>query len=273
MGEPTQPSSPALLSQTRRDWRSIQLAVREVLVSGMLHDAGLPHAFTVRPDSLRVLPGPEHASAAQNRKEICSALGGDPNHLVYMEQVHRAEVAVLNEKLPKLPLPGADALVASRPDVTLLALSADCPIILAWDPDRGALGIAHAGWRGTVRSIAQRLITTMRDQLACRPTRVLAAISPCAGPQDYQVGPEVLAQAQSHQPDADAFFRREAGSLYLDLWSANVAQLHRAGVPLERIDLAARCTISDPAFFSYRRDGGATGHAGLLARLPGPLSL
>jgi YfiH family protein len=185
-----------------------------------------------------------------------------------MQQVHDRQIAVVEPALEGQRVDSADGLIVNRPGVPLMALSADCPLVVACDPARGVLGMAHAGWRGMLGGIVRRLIDAMVERFGCRAEAISAAISPSAGPCCYQVGDEVTRRAAETLPDSEQHLRRHDGMVFFDLWSACLAQLRSAGIRPQRIDLAARCTICDPRFFSYRRDGPTTGHAGLIATLP-----
>jgi YfiH family protein len=148
-----------------------------------------------------------------------------------------------------------------------MVLSADCALVLVYDPARRVMGLAHAGWKGTIASITGRLVSTMIEHAGCRPADLWAGISPAAGPQKYEVGPEVRQQAAKAMPNADRYFPAIAGGIAFDLWACNRDQLLDAGVPAEQIELAGICTIGDERFFSYRRDGPGTGRFGLLAAI------
>ncbi|MHC4091432.1 MAG: peptidoglycan editing factor PgeF [Planctomycetota bacterium] len=211
--------------------------------------------------------GPDAPAAAERRQRLCTALGADASRLTVMEQVHGTGVAVVDEGATGRCIAGVDGLVVDRAGVPLMALSADCPLVLVCDPTRKVLGLAHAGWQGTLGRITSRLVHTLITAVDCDPGSLLAAIAPSAGPCCYEVGEEVLHRAGQQLPDHERFFSRRGGSLFFDLWLANIAQLNSAGISAERIDAARRCTICDERFFSYRRDGQTTGHAGLVAVL------
>jgi len=243
------------------------------LASALLLEGGVAHRFTLRPMNLSTRNGPAAHGAEQARAALCEALGADPGRLTSMAQVHGDRIGVVDETNVGTRLPGVDALIvpsslrrsaaSSLPPV--LALSADCPIVLVFDPEAGVLGLAHAGWRGTVAGIAENLVRTMVRDFGGQPGKMLAAISPSAGPCCYEVGQDVVDAAARRLPNHGTLFHRRDGKSHFDLWAANVAQLTDAGLAVGRMDLAARCTICDQACFSYRRDGRTTGHAGLIA--------
>ena len=257
-------------SHTQSTWGTGRAGGFTVFRSALLSQAAVAHAFTLRPDDMQLVAGTEDQKVIARRRRLCVALSGEPGRVTSMEQVHGVHIALVTDRQRNRPIDGADGLVTDQPGAMLMALSADCPVIVACDPDRRVLGLAHAGWRGTVRGVTGNLIRTMIEQLGCRTDALLAAVTPSAGPCCYQVGNEVVQQAAERLPEHDRFFARRSGAVFFDLWSANVAQLRRAGVAPERIDLAARCTICDRRFFSYRRDGPTTGHAAMLAMLQPP---
>ncbi len=231
--------------------------------SSLLAAASVSHAFTMPPDNMSLARRHNQEETLARRRGLCASLGCDAARLTTMQQVHGSAVAAVKPASEGTCIEGADGLIVDRLGVVLMALSADCPLISVCDPVAGVLGLAHAGWRGTVAGIAEALVKAMREQFSCRPERCVAAISPSAGPERYEVGEDVCRAAAQTMPDHERFFRRRAGALYFDLWLANVGQLLAAGVAPARIDLAGVCTIADRRFYSYRRDGAGTGHAAL----------
>ena len=217
--------------------------------------------------------GAEHA--VDQRQRVCATLGLDFDRLTSTRQVHGSEVFLVDSEaagtgrgLRDGNEPAADALMTDLPGVPLLALSADCPLVLVYDPARPAVGLAHASWKGTVSGIAARLVAAMRDRLGCDPSAMVAAIAPSAGPCCYEVGPEVATAAAASRPDArQHFIDGPNGRPHFDLWSANVTQLTDAGLARECVTVAEICTICDRRFFSYRREGSGTGRFALIAAI------
>ena len=221
------------------------------------------------------LRGDSAGAVLENRRRLCGALGLEVGSLVTCDQVLGNAVAWVTEadrgkgaRDAATALPDTDALIADSPGVTLMALSADCPLIALVDPDRPAVGVVHASRLGTLGQVALRTVRAMERLLGCDPAAMLAGIGPSIGPCCYEVGGEVLAEAREALSDADRLFERRDGGLYLDLWAANVAQLVESGLPRERIELAGLCTKCRPEeFFSYRAAGGRTGRFALLVGL------
>ena len=164
-----------------------------------------------------------------------------------------------------------DALITDEPGLPLLLCFADCTPILLLDPAPRAVGIAHGGWKGTVRRIAAKTVLRMQREFGTRPENVLAAIGPSIGPCCYEVGPEVERQFQEafSGHEAALFSHPDAaGGTHLSLWAANRLQLEEIGVLREHIDEARTCTACHHEdFFSYRADGGQTGRLGAVIAL------
>jgi len=152
-----------------------------------------------------------------------------------------------------------DAMVTNVSLRGLMGRSADCPLILVADPVSGAVGLAHASWQGTVDRIASKLVVRIVGRFGARPQDLRACIGPSAGPCCYGVRRDVLQRAVvGIGPGAERFFPRRDGKMYFDLWSANVDELVRAGLPFENVHVAGVCTICrNDVFPSYRVEGAS----------------
>jgi YfiH family protein len=176
-------------------------------------------------------------------------------------QTHSATVAVVRLQdvgRGRYPLfdgfPTTDALVTDVVGATLGVIVADCVPVLLYDPTRHVVGLAHAGWRGTVGCIASQTVATMRDVFGSNPSDILAGIGPSIGPCCYEVGDEVISAWQgAGVPGAQDAVRECVGSYHLDLWSANRLVLLAAGLEPRRIEVSAECVRCNvERFFSYR---------------------
>jgi polyphenol oxidase len=163
--------------------------------------------------------------------------------LATLRQIHSADCVEARGRQGVLG--EGDALLEDTPGNAVAVKTADCiPILLADDRTR-AVAAVHAGWRGTVAGIAARAVEAMRARFGAHPADLRAAIGPGIGACCYEVGPEVAAQ-----------FGRE-GRVRIDLAAENRRQLEEAGVPW--IAVAGMCTMCNPEFHSFRRDGEAAG--------------
>ena len=134
-------------------------------------------------------------------------------------------------------LEGVDGLVTAEPDVPLMALSADCPVLLLYDTHRHALGIAHTGWRGTLAGMPGKLAATLRSECHANPNAMLAVVSPSALVCCYEIKEDVWRKANDATGDADRYVRIERGKMYLDLSALIANQLLEAGLSRESIQI------------------------------------
>jgi len=193
----------------------------------------------------------------------------DPESIADLHQVHSAEVVVAEApRGERENLGRADALVTKQPEVTLFLRFADCVPVLLFDPRRRVVGLAHAGWRGTLLKTPAAAVRVMVEQYGSRPQDIVAGIGPSIGPCHYAVGPEVVEQTRaafSHSAD-DLLAPAEGGHYHLDLWAANARALREIGV--EQIEVSGLCTACHPdEFFSHRAEQGQTGRFGALIGL------
>ena len=155
----------------------------------------------------------------------------------------------------------ADGLVTTTRGLALLGKSGDCPIVLVADGQRRAVGFAHASWRATVAGIVPAVVGKMACA-GCAAAEIVACVCPSAGPECYEVGPEVRdAAIREIGPHAGEFFRPGPnGKDHFDLWQANTDALLRTGVPRESIHIAGICTMCrNDLFPSHRREGNPAG--------------
>jgi YfiH family protein len=209
-------------------------------------EPGLLHGFsTLAMGSMR-LPVPGGDPLTPARLAFAAALGLDGARLTVAGAVHGAEVARVDH--PAGAARGHDALVTDRPGLPLLATFADCYPVLLYDPVRRALGLAHAGWRGTAAGIAGRAVEALEREYGSRPVDLVAGVGPGICGRCYEVGEEV---AERFDP---AFVRPSpAGRRLLDLAAVNRSQLEAAGVPAERVHVHGVCTRESGVLPSHRR--------------------
>jgi YfiH family protein len=224
-------------------------------------------------DSLNVggTVGDDPANVQENRTRTFAAFQRDPGSIFDVWQVHSADVVCAEApRDPAASLVQADVILTNRPDVTLFMRFADCVPVLFHDPVKGVVGIAHAGWLGTVRGAARAAVETMSARYGSKPEDIRAAIGPSIGPDHYEIGPDVSQQIQdAFQDQAKDLLKKRKGRMYLDLWKANSVQLRDAGVVnIEVAGVCTACHLED--WFSHRAERGRTGRFGALVALAGP---
>jgi YfiH family protein len=178
-----------------------------------------------------------------------------------------------------------DGLITRTPGIVLGILTADCLPVLLVDPKRRAVGIFHAGWRGTVKRIVEKGVGEMRRNFGSRSAELKAAIGPGIRACCYEVGPEVREQFESQFTYGAELFREIKESdpirdkypllflsarppghselpkkLFLDLAEANRRQLLSAGVAPRNISISPLCSsCRTDLLFSHRAEKGLTG--------------
>ena len=163
----------------------------------------------------------------------------------------------------------ADILI-SRDGSPLAVRVADCTPILLADPASGLIAAVHAGWRGTASGVAMHALKSILDAGGSLET-TLACIGPCIGPCCFEIGVETAEALRQSCPGSDIYIQSRDGSLFADLAAMNRHQLLQAGISQSNIELLANgtsaCTCCNAQnFFSYRRDGKASGrHLAIVA--------
>ena len=276
----------------------------QLLHSEKLGELGwLEHAFSTRLGGVsRVYGGnalnlgftkqDSRAAVERNRelflKELGVANGRKSWPLVSLRQIHSDLIHRVDgtrvEEMTKQTLAG-DGMVTDTPGLALAVQAADCLSIILADRKRRAVGVFHAGWRGTVKRIGEKGVGEMRKHFKSDPRNLVAAIGPGVHGCCYEVGEEVRTRFETQFAYAGALFRevkesdpvREKypllfltarapghgelpGKLFLDLVEANRRQLLDAGLRLKNIDTTAPCTACHPELlFSFRAEKGVTG--------------
>jgi hypothetical protein len=193
--------------------------------------------------------GDDADAVGRNRASVMQALG--ITTLVTIRQVHSSEVVYVDEKTPPDTI-RADGLFTDRPGLALGIKVADCLPIYVFGA--GAVGLAHAGWRGTRDRIAVNLVKAICERFGIEPRSLSFALGPCIAPGCYEVGPEV-AEAFASFPDPREFLTGSTGTgrERLDLRAANRQLLRPLGLTeVAGLDQCPHCHPAD--FYSARRD-------------------
>lgn len=204
----------------------------------------------------------------KNRQMSFRAAGCAPESAFEVWQVHSADVVCARAPRPEHEsLRQADVILTDRPNVSLFMRFADCVPILAHDPRSGVVGIAHAGWMGTLRDVAGSMVGAMKKEYNSNPMDIVACIGPSIGPDHYEIGADVILQVmQKFGDDSDQVLRSINGKIHFDLWKTNQILLERAGVG--KIEVAGICTACRTEdWFSHRAEKGRTGRFGALISL------
>jgi YfiH family protein len=234
------------------------------------------------------------AAVERNRAEFLRQLGASSKRnsgagnsdcwpLVTLRQIHSDIIHFV--EAPPAPQLAGDGLITATPGLLLCIQTADCLPILLVDPRHRAVGVFHAGWRGTVKRIVEKGVGEMRRHFGSRPHDLKAAIGPGIQGCCYEVGEEVREEFESQFAYAEKLFREVEESnpvrekypmlfltarapghsvlpkkIFLDLVEANRQQLLAVGLPAKSIEASPLCTNCRPdLLFSYRAEKGKTG--------------
>lgn len=208
----------------------------------------------------------------ENRSRLLCALGlGHAwERLTCAEQVHGAVAVTVRDAEAgagafaggvRPPVPGADALLTSVPDVPLMLCFADCvPVVLVAPPPRPSVAVVHAGWRGAAAGLPASAASRLAEEAGRPCSDLLAYIGPSICPRHYEVGPDVLSRFGERFATI-----AEAGSR-LDLAATVSAGLSEAGIPQESVCSMHACTVEHvDRFYSYRAEGVTGRHGALVA--------
>jgi YfiH family protein len=269
-------------------WREID-GVRALICAPLEHD-GFTNGFSTRVGGVSPMP-PNPGSAlnlagfnedaadniVENRRRFLKLFAGQWS-LAGCWQVHGRDIRIVNEASEAQPPPYAsgdddhcDAVISKTENVLAVIKTADCVPILIGDPKTGAFAAVHAGWRGTLASVATQALERMSALYGTRAQEVRVAIGPAAGACCYEVGTEVIDAFRKHFPDSNELFTpTRDGHARVDLLKANRDQLVSLGVDADRIHTSPLCTMCrTDLFFSYRREKSVHGRVGRLMAVIG----
>lgn len=237
----------------------------------------VPHCFTTRMggvstgifDSLNLSQnrGDPTENVVGNFRRIGAVLGFTPDDVINARQIHSdLVVRVGKDDRGKLTVkdvsPVCDALVTNEAGIALFVSTADCTPILLHDPVTGAVGAAHAGWRGTASAIAAKTVEAMTRHFGTDPGNIRAAIGPNAGVCHFETDADVPdAMVNAFGEDALPFIHPKGNKFYVNLKEINALVLRKAGVA--NIAISDQCTMCRPdLFWSHRVTKGQRGSQG-----------
>jgi len=196
----------------------------------------------------------------KNREAFLKELGIDYRDLACARQVHQASARYIQDKdkgrgalSEKDAFCDTDALVTDKKNLALAIFTADCLSVFLYDPKRPAVGLAHAGWRGTKDNIAAKAIKLMQRQFNTPAQDLHVAFGPAIRSCCYQVSGDFAGIFP------DGIINRD-NHYYLDLAGINRKQVLAAGVKEENLFDSRDCTFCQNSnFFSYRKEGADCG--------------
>ncbi len=237
-----------------------------------------PHCFTTRLGgvstgylqslNIGMHRGDLRENVEKNFRILGKAIGFDTRNLVLTHQIHTDLVRRVSRRdswgVDHHEYPECDALITNDPGTALVVFTADCTPILLHDPVTGAVGAAHAGWRGTAADIAGKTVRAMVREFGCDPKNIRAAIGPNIAQCCFETDREVpAAMVDAFGGEAEKWIRPVEDKYYVNLKEINALALRRAGV--DRIEISTDCTMCQPGrFWSHRYTRGLRGSQGAI---------
>ena len=221
------------------------------------------------PMNLGFTRGDDRFAVIENFRRISYVTGIYPGDMVFSDQVHGDKILYVDQQdrgkgiySPK-EMRGVDGLITDKSKVCLVTFYADCVPLFFLDPVKKVIGLAHAGWRGTVLEIGRKMVERFCKDFGSKPSDILAGIGPSIGPCCFEVGHDVEGEFAAAFPAWRDMIIRPAetpGKSYVDLWTTNRLILEKAGVRPEHITVTDLCTkCHDEYFHSHRRMGNERG--------------
>ena len=248
---------------------------------------GVSHGFSTREGGITVDPpkaslnlswtrcgSPEEAIA--NFKIFAEGAGIDYDDMAVVNHEHGANVLRIAHEhrgrgFYKDPLPPCDGIITDDPTVTLVTSHADCGAYFFYDPVHRAIGMAHAGWKGTLLRIGAEMARRMAEEFDTDPSDIIAATGPCICRDCFEVDADLGEKFQSEFGYPGISRPGRQGKAYVDLELAAAVQFVEAGIRPESITLMNACTYENRQhFFSHRRDKGITGSMAAYIKLIQP---
>jgi polyphenol oxidase len=238
---------------------------------------GLVHGVTTRKGgvsegpffslNLGIQTGDDASRVFCNRTKLLSHLSWDSHSVVIPNQVHGKNVVVItkerwdNDSAPHgLVLSNVDGLTTKEKGVLMMIKVADCIPVFLYDPVQPAIGLIHAGWRGTANGIIAQGISSMSNSFGTKPKTIEAGIGPGIGGCCYEIKAEVQEVFRKRKLDNSVWKMDADKKIFLDLKKVIFLELIGCGINKDNIEVASECTSCNPdLFFSHRRDKGQTG--------------
>ncbi|MDE3228064.1 MAG: peptidoglycan editing factor PgeF [Acidobacteriota bacterium] len=189
--------------------------------------------------------GDDPVAVSANRSTI-------PN-VQFMNQVHGDNVVVIDKKLETDPT--CDAMITTKPGISLAVMVADCiPLLFV---SKEAVAAVHVGRAGLINRVAIKALHQMRTMGAID---VHAIIGPSICGRCYEVPFEMQQDVIADHPRA--FATTHTGTPGLDLPAGLIAELVAEGVTYEASTV---CTMEDELFFSHRKHNPTGRFAGVVS--------
>ncbi|MBM7618908.1 YfiH family protein [Bacillus tianshenii] len=211
----------------------------------------------------------QDAAVRENKEILAGSIQFPMSQWVGCDQVHDARIEKITEtSIGKgvtsydTAIPKTDGIYTDKEDILLTLCFADCVPLYFYSPNHSLIGLAHAGWKGTVLDIGGKMVQRWIEE-GVSPNEIYAAIGPSISQHAYIVDDFVLDRVKGILPKetlTTVYQEVSVGQYSIDLKQINLELLLLSGLPRENISCSSYCTSThDQHFFSHRRDNGKTG--------------
>lgn len=243
------------------------------------------HGFTTRLGGISSEPfntlnlglntGDDKEKIIRNFEKVSGAFNIPLEKMVLSDQVHGTKIRVITKDdagkglFKPMDYKEIDGLLTNVKGLMLLTFYADCVPLFFLDKAKNVAGLAHAGWKGTVARIGEKMVNKMKETFSSNPEDILVGIGPSIGPCCYPVKKDVQDKFNASLSNTEEILSEEYSNIWkLDLWKANKKVLEENGILSRNITVSELCTsCNNHKFFSYRKENGKTGRMAALIQL------
>lgn len=251
-----------------------------LLTSWMEQDDDLLAGFTTRKGGKSSSPysslnlglhvGDEPHTVIENRQQLAGALSFPISQWVIGEQIHSNAIEKVTKKQAgagsltmSTAIKGVDGLYTEEEGILLTSVYADCVPLYFYAPAHKMIGVAHAGWKGTVSQIGSKMIEIWNQKEKIPLSDIFIAVGPSISKESYEVDERVIKEVKkciSSEHFEHVFQATRNGHYSLDLKELNVLLLLEQGIKREQVMKSSYCTAKQlDLFYSHRAENGKTG--------------
>ena len=213
--------------------------------------------------------GDEDKSVLNNRQMIIEKLlNPGPEYLYSALQVHGDNVLYVDKytrhKDGNIPIE-ADSLITNKRNIPIMVLGADCNLIIIIDKKEKAIGVVHAGWKGTLNGVLGKTLVEFKRHFDSSPENILAFFGPSIRNCCYKVESILIDRFREKFGNGDYYFK-EGNDFFLDIIKLNLIHLKVFGIQKDNVFDVGKCTSCSNGFFSYRKEDN-TGRQAAIAMI------
>lgn len=216
--------------------------------------------------NLGMSTGDEKSDIEKNYEILSEKLYINLENMVKSDQTHSSNIKYVNDEYKgrifdeKYCYTDVDGLITDKKNIALATSHADCTPIFFYDSIKKIIGMAHAGWRGTVDDIAGKMADRFINDFNSNPEDINAVIGPSLGQCCFEVDEDVYRIFMNINPEYKQYLKVSGSKYYFDLWAINKSILIKKGLNEENIETAGLCTkCNNDLFFSHRGQKGKRG--------------